>query len=305
MLVRSVSASSLTLRRAPALRSLARSFFGGASSDASPVPLGPGEILLCNGGTSTSRTYLSTSIAAFFLSVNVGVAFFLDGLVPDSSLHPALLGGVCAASVAALATARATSRALVRAAVLEADGAHLRVYPYGLLTRPGAPVSIPIRLMRESESPSRTADAEAVHAHVCHGAEGALSRSTLCFDKPLGASARVPRAPGSGLVFDARGLTLPSIPLGAADDAAFRTYALLVWILRGNVVGDMTRVIAGDWSLEDMALELSGARAGGAAVRAALFAQTRAYWKKAVDKDGRTYYYNELDWRVSWTEPTA
>jgi len=307
---------------APApLRALSTSvlFAGDAPARASPppVPVGPGEVLVSSGGASTLRTYMASWSLSLLVSLgsasHVALRAALD---PEFALFSPLHGGLAAASGLVLYLAASTSRCLVRAAVLEASGAHLRVYPYGALFRPGAPVRVPVRLLAESDGATARADTEALYARVRAGASGRLSAQALVFDKHLRESALVPRGAGSGLAWTPRGLAphcappppAPDAPPRArADAAAFRTYALLAWLLQGHAVADPARLAAGDWTLEGMTAEL-GARAGAAhaspAARAAAAAAARAHWRRAHDaQTGRDYWFDELTWETTWAEP--
>ena len=303
-------------RRAPAraarrlLSSLGGGLAGGDASSvffsaAAPVALAPGEVLVAENGASTLRTYVVSWVASFFFSLNLGVAVSLEALLPVEPLSPLVKAAAGVLAVGAVAMSRAQSRCLVRAAVLEADGARLRVYPYGAFFRPGAPVSIPLPLLRESEAPRAAADADAVYAAVLAGARGAPSRAHLVFDKPPAA----PRGGGSGLAFSERGLAAgasSALPATPAAAAAFKRFVLLVWLLRGNAVADMPRLRAGDWEAESISEQLGarGAGAAGAAPARAAAALRRAYWRRATDAaTGREYWYDELTWDTSFSPP--
>jgi hypothetical protein len=300
------------------LRSHARAFSSPGPHDhvigsaPSPVPLADGEILLCNGGASTLRTYMANWVAAFFFSANLGVMASIDALVPVASLSPMLKAGVVGVAGLAVFSARATSRCLVRAAVLEADGAHLRVYTYGAFFRPGKPISIPVRLLKESSSPRAASDTEVLYVNIKSGIKGNLSSAYLGFDKPYRECSILPRVAGNGLAWTDKGLAPHTIPVSAgesasarelSDVAAFRNYALLVWILQGNVVVDVKRLLEGDWDLENMTAQLSARGAVGAEARAAAQRVALATWRECTDDKGRKYFYDELTWETSWHSP--
>lgn len=159
---------------------------------------------------------------------------------------------------------------------------------------------------------------------------GLQSRDRLCrlvlppsiSTAPRAGELPIPSGPGSKLSFTSLGLAphcLPAAfaataaaaaasaaapappPLDSATEAAFRRYALLVWVLQGNSIENMQRLLSDDWQLESMAVQLKDAPAGHSSR-----ARNAAYWRTAVDPaSGRTYYYHELTWQVSWYAPSV
>ena len=291
--------------------------FGGLPS---PVPLNRGEVLVNWGGASTLRTYMANWVAAFFFTINLGVMASIDSLIPIMVLTTPVKAAVVSIASVAVYSATITSRCLVRAAVLEADGAHLRIYTYGPFFRPAAPVRVPLKLIGESEAVRAGTDTEALYACIRAGAKGTMSRAHLVFDKPFRECAALPHTPGSGLAWSERGLAAHSIPppspppptggdsdgqRAALDVAAFRNYVLLVWLLQGNVVVDTRRLIADDWDLENMVHQLGAKGAVGAEARMLAAKAATATWRAVKDEAGRDYYYNVLTWETSWNPPSA
>ena len=285
----------------------------------SPVPLSRGEILVNGGGASTLRSYMASWVGAFFFSINVGIMASIDAIIPITMSMP-LKVGLCLLSPIAVISASVTARCLVRAAVLEADGAHLRVYPYGAFFKPGRPVRVPLKLISISEAPRTVTDTEVLYACIKDGLKGKVSASHLIFDKPFRECNFLPHVPGSGLAWTEKGLAghsilapLPPSTSGSVNEqrggggeggiAAFRNYALLVWLLQGNVVIDTKRLLTNDWDLENMSTQLSGKGAVGIEARANATRASNATWKCVKDNNGRTYWYNELTWETAWYAP--
>jgi hypothetical protein len=283
----------------------------------SPVPLSRGEILVNGGGASTLRSYMANWVGAFFFSINVGIMASIDAIIPITMSMP-LKAGLCLLSPIAVISAAVTARCLVRAAVLEADGAHLRVYPYGAFFKPGRPVRVPLKLISISEAQRSVTDTEVLYACIKGGLKGKVPSANLIFDKPFRECNFLPHLPGSGLAWTEKGLAGHSIPSpstsveseqrgggGEGGIAAFRNYALLVWLLQGNVVIDTKRLLTNDWDLENMNTQLSGKGTVGIEARANATRASNATWKCVKDNSGRMYWYNELTWETSWYAPAS
>ena len=179
----------------------------------SPVPVGPGEVLLYTSGASTrstvTRSWIGTLATVPYLLVVKTVEFFTPDL-------PVLLNSTWTTMFGALALgstmiALSTTRACMRAAVLTADGQSLRLYPYGSVVGwgVGSPVSVPIKLLQEnSEFASAKRDPNAIFVQVrSNGPDSPWSKSHLVFDvPPTSLVAREEGITGSGLMFTPRGL---------------------------------------------------------------------------------------------------
>jgi hypothetical protein len=270
------------------------------------VPLGPGEVLLHNSGSSTRRTVLVSWLGASTCSLYVAAAKSAEWLSAGPELlsptWTAFFGGVAAIT---LLLARSTSRSCVRHAVLTSDGAHLRVYPYGTFgLGAGKPVSIPIPLLSlNTEFTEKKKDTEGLHVRVKD------SRANLIFDKPEGLG--LPRVAGPGLEVDEDGVRsikataavagMPALPvadaLGLMDKRArsdFRRYAALLHVLDGNVVNP-SAVASLDFPVDKMRGALRARDDRGA----------KSLWKTAKDDKGREYWYHETTWQTQWFPPMA
>lgn len=254
-------------------------------------------------------------------------------------------------AVGSTMVALSTTRACMKAAVLTADGQCLRLYPYGSLGGWGfgTPVTVPIKLLGENAAFALAKrDPDAIFVRVRSAGPGSpWSKSHLVFDiPPSNIVAREPGVSGSGLIFTPKGVapesasrlfqsppsssspssiatTTPAlsspthlIPLHTpADRLAQRTYALFAWVLQGNTVGDMGRVVSGDWSLERMGQQLGEGAVGGRGSKGALVASQASQWRVAKVGEGgereggssgggqEVYYYNYLTWETSWEPP--
>ena len=310
-------------------RALARAFFSTASPpslgvlNTQSIPLRAGEVLLsasshANKAAATRSWMMCAAPCAYVGTVKCIDVFqgFTDGL-PLMTLPWTLLMAGAAAFTTFVSFG--TLRSMARAVVLTADGQSLRVYPFSLtpfsLRGLGAPVTVPIRLLREAADFGTKKDATAedlIYVKVRHdGVRGEkLSPIAFCVEKPPRAELALPPVRGSGLSFTARGLSPTSVPLDLAatslralpmarsDHEAFRSYALLAWVLNGNPVMDMARLRSGDWQLESMAAQL------GAADRATLHEVGLGRWREVLDKGtGRPYYYCAETWDVAWGPP--
>ena len=118
----------------------------------SPVPIGPGEMLLYTSGSSTrstvTRSWIGTLATVPYLIVTKTVEFFTPDLPPLlNSTWTTLFGALALGSTM---IALSTTRACMRAAVLTADGQNLRLYPYGSVVGwgTGSPVTVPIKLLQ-------------------------------------------------------------------------------------------------------------------------------------------------------------
>jgi hypothetical protein len=288
---------------------------GGPSAPgaAPPVPLARGEVLLYSSGPSTQRTVFLAWVGAATCTLYLGAVKAAELASPGvgALLSPAWTAVFGLVSVVTVQLARATGSCCVRHAVLERDGAHLRVYPYGALgLGAGAPVVLPIALLSLNEGfAERRKDAEALHVKVKESA------AHLIFDKPA-ALYGIAALPGSGLAFDAKSGAAALLPshatAAAADDAAapasdaaaaarkeaLRRYAVLVNVLGGHTV-DAARVADGAFELARLRADL---RPTGAAAAAA----ARSLWKTAVDPATQAaYYYHEATWQTQWTRPNT
>ena len=299
-------------------------------STTTPVPLLPGEVLLAtsgnHSGSAATRSWMFSVGPCAYVSVVKGIDVVQglnDGL---PLLSPGWTALMCGAALFSSVVCYGTMRAMVRAVVLAADGQSLRIHPFSLvpfnLQGLGAPVTVPIRLLREnSDVHGKREGAEAnIFVKVRHGGTrggaggggggGALSATDFCVEKPPKWELALPPVRGSGLAFTERGLAPSSVPadLGASaaralpmarsDHEAFRRYAVLAWVLNGNPVMDMARLRSGDWQLESMATQL------GTADRATLQDIGLGRWRDAVDKrTGRAYFYDVESWEVAWEPP--
>jgi hypothetical protein len=280
---------------------------------AAKVPVGPGETLLYTAGAGTKRTITlswaaSLTASGYFVAVKAA-ELWNPALQLLNATWTAVFGAV---GVLTVGLAVSTSRCCVRAAVLCADGAHVRVYPYGVFmgVGMGAPVTVPIKLLRENSSfKAAKKDSDAMYVQVKE------SKAHLIWDKPTGVP--LPKGPGSGLTWTAKGVEVPATsapaatsavtPTGGlylmtpADRAAFRRYALLAHILNGNTV-HMPSVLSDSWELERMKEQLDPARQLNPRQ---LRQEELRYWKSAVDKKtGQEYWYHELTWNRQWLPPT-
>ena len=283
---------------------------------APPVPLGEGEVLLYSGGASTQRTVFLSWVGAATCTLYLGAVKAAEVASPalGALLSPAWTAVFAAVSLVTVQLARATSSCCVRHAVLERDGAHLRLYPYGALgLGVGREVVVPVPLLSLNEGfAERRKDAEALHVKVKNSA------AHLIFDKPAGLYA-VAALPGSGLAFDAKSgaaALLPSHSTAAAvDDAALavvagdaatnaaadaaadrvealRRYAVLVHVLHGNCV-DAARVADGGFELARLRHDLRPPAAAA-----------RSLWKSVkIEETGATYYFHEATWQTQWEQP--
>jgi hypothetical protein len=309
-------------RALPFIRgALSRPFTAVPLPNPAGVPLGPGEVLLGTSGAANqaaaTRSWMYSVGPCVYVSVVKGIDVVQglnDGL---PLLSPAWTAVMCGAAFFTSLVTYGTMRALARAVVLTADGQSLRVYPFSLipfnLKGLSAPVTVPVRLLRENADVSgkRQGAEDTIFVKVRHGGvRGAsFSATDFCVEKPSRAELVLPPVKGSGLAFTERGLSPASVPLdltsGAralpmarSDHAAFRTYAVLAWVLNGNPVMDMARLRSGDWQLEAMAAQL------GAADRATLHDIGLARWRRATDKKtGRPYFYCTESWEVAWEPP--
>ena len=286
-----------------------------ASGGASPVPLAAGETLLHSSGPSTQRTVFFAWVGAATCSLYLGAVKAAELASPDlgALLSPAWTAVFALTSLVTVQLARATGSCCVKHAVLERDGARLRVYPYGALgLGVGAPVSLPVALLSLNEGfAERRKDSEALHVKVKESA------AHLIFDKPAALYA-IAAKPGSGLAFDAKSGAVSLLPshatAAATDDAAappdaapedaaaaarreeLRRYAVLVHVLHGNAV-DASRVADG-------AFELSRLRGDLRPSGAVAVAGARSLWKTAVDPaSGATYHYHDATWQRQWEAP--
>ena len=297
----------------------------------SPVPLGPGEVLLSVGGESTRRTVMHGWLGAAVIDGYVLLVRAIEATTPGVALlSPAWNLAFTGIVIAATALAVASSRCSARVVILAAGGHHIRVYPYGSWGGwgVGAPVTLPIKLLAEGGAGGKDKDALYVRIRVGGLPNGTLSRVPLVIDKPV-ALPRARLAPGSGLLFTPSGLapeslsiagdalgvaaTAPSspLPVGGAhplvpvDTETFRRYVLLAWVVQGHPVLQMQRLLSGHWELRSMATQLGGVEtSGSAAARAASAAGAQAiHWRRATDERGRQYFYNELSWHTQWHAP--
>ena len=291
------------------------------AANAQSIPLLPGEVLLSasshTNNTAALRSWMSCIAPLAYISTVKGIDAYqaMEGGLPLLSFN-----WTCVMAALALGTtlfSRGTLRSMVRALVLTADGQSVRVYPFSLVPFHvrglGAPVTIPVRLLRENAdfgaSKKKAAEADdCVYVRVRQGgARGeAWSSSHLCVEKPPRSALDLPAARGSGLTFTPRGLAPSStpvdftpgggaarggLPLARSDMAAFREYAVLAWVLKGNPVVNMARLRAGDWELEAMAAQLGGGD------RALLHAVDMGKWREAVDAaSGRSYFWCAETW---------
>ena len=265
-----------------------------------PVPLAPGEVLLSSGGPSTRKSVLFSWLGAGVISGYCGIVRAVEAASPGVALLSPAWTMVCAGVAAATAAlAVATCRASARAVVLTADGHHVRVHPYGSLFGwgHGAPVTVPVKLLRETSGPN-SKDREALYVRIRAGAGGALSRVPFVVDKPVGLP-RALDAPGACVTFTPAGLDAESrARVGSgAPEHELRRYALLVWVLQGNAVANMPRLLSGQWDLSDMTTQLAAPPAGA---KLAL-----VHWRAAKDDAGRTYFYDQLTWHTQWQPPNG
>jgi len=314
--------------RFSALRSPARPLRRALSSAAADapsargIPLQAGEVLLSTSShanqNAATRSWMYCIGPCAYVSVVKGIDVVQglnDGL---PLLSPAWTAVMASAALFTSVVTYGTMRSMARAVVLTADGQSLRIYPFSLIpfnfSGLGAPVTVPIRLLRENADVSAKRDgAEAsIFVKVRHGGVkgDAWSGGDFCVEKPPRAELVLPPVRGSGLAFTERGLSPSSVPadlvasparalpLARSDHEAFRRYAVLAWVLNGNPVMDMARLRSGDWQLESMAAQL------GAADRATLQEIGLARWRQAADeKTGRPYFYCAESWEVAWEPP--
>lgn len=289
---------------------------------APPVPVAQDELLIYSHGAATRRNIVQSAFGSAVISLYVlgvkAVEYAKPELALLNSTWTTVFAGVAAASVGFAVIA---ARAGVKYAVLTADGAHLRLYPYGSFfgVGTGKPVTVPIKLLRENPDFRGAKKAsDAVFVTVSAGLYGAPSRAHLVFDKPVGLP--LAKGPGSALSWTKRGLAPESLPgnvTGAADNKTvdalglkmtsqerddFRKYALLMHIVQGNPV-EMDAVRSDDWELGNMKEQLDPTRnKTSKQLRADEIAK---YWKSAKAEDGSTYWYHELTWDTRWSAPTV
>lgn len=306
-------------------RSVRRAFSAApVPSNAPAVPLLRGEVLLStsssNSRAAATRSWMFSVGPCAYVSVVKGIDIVQginDGL---PLLSPGWTALMCGAAMFSSVVSYGTMRAMARAVVLTADGQSLRIHPFSVapfnLHGLGAPVTVPIRLLRENADVHGKRDGAEANIFVkvrrggTRGGGGELSATDFCVEKPPKWELALPPVRGSGLVFTERGLSPSSVPadLGASasralpmarsDHEAFRKYAVLAWVLNGNPVMDMARLRSGDWQLESMAAQL------GAADRATLQDIGLGRWREAADKKtGRAYFYDAESWEVAWEPP--
>ena len=273
------------------------------TNNISPIPLQPCETLLYSSGPSTQRTvflaWVGAATCSLYLVAVKGAELAYMGTETASLelLSPAWTAVFASISLITTQLARATSSCCIRYAVLEKDGARLRLYPYGTLGfGSGKPVSVPIALLSLNEDFAvRRKDPEALHVKVKD------SKAHLIFDKPNLLS--ISKSPGSGLIFEKSGSVtlLPShggnreTPLSKSENDQLRKYAVLVQVLSGNLV-NASIVNKDSYELETFKqnLKLSTNEEEVAA---------RSLWKSAQDANGKTYYFNEVTWLRQWAPP--
>lgn len=307
----------------------------------SGVEVKPGEVVVFRGNGAGKTGAVVKYFVAMTTTLFTGVSLMAERLFPvEQVLQTADMATLSAKAVqlnpwlekALIFTSGFTwlmavsqAKGTVSAAVLTADGRHLRVYPYGALfaSGVGSPVVVPIKCLRihvDSEAKKVASDAlfvrTAAYPEASPGASGEsmrLSSVALNFDKPKDVG-EVAKVNGPALVYDARGLAAvqltPGETLAAEPEAlrsaldesqriALRRYALLGWLLGGREV-DPSRVQSGDWDLRHMAedLDVDGGKSAKERASSAL-----AYWRKARGAGGDDYWYHALDGRVQWEEP--
>lgn len=272
-----------------------------------------GDVFMHSAGGSTQRTVLTSWLGATTCTMYITAVKAAEWLTDmEPLLSPFWTSVFAGVAIVTSTLAQATTRCCVKYAVLTADGAHLKVYPYGMLGfGAGKPVSIPIPLIKFNQAfTEQKKDADALHVKVKD------SKAHLIFDKPvhLGLS----KVAGPGVVFDNNGVTtvaLPSaVPISpAADKAAvasagtgvdalglldkqiredFKRYAALVHVLNGNTV-NAAKIKSGEFQLEKMKNQLKPS--GDAA---------RSMWRSATDAaSGKQYWYHELTWQTQWAPP--
>jgi hypothetical protein len=273
------------------------------TNNISPIPLQPGETLLYSSGPSTQRTvflaWVGAATCSLYLVAVKGAELAYMGTETASLelLSPAWTAVFASISLITTQLARATSSCCIRYAVLEKDGARLRLYPYGTLGfGSGKPVTVPIALLSLNEDFAvRRKDPEALHVKVKE------SKAHLIFDKPNLLS--ISKSPGTGLVIEKSGSVtlLPShggnreTPLSKSENDQLRKYAVLVQVLSGNLV-NASIVNKNSYELETFKqnLKLSTNEEELAA---------RSLWKSALDTNGKTYYFNEVTWLRQWAPP--
>ncbi len=279
------------------------------------MPVGEGETLLYTGGGTTKRSVLTSWAGTGLLWVYIATVKTAEALDPAVTL----LGPTATLLFASFGLitslmAVGTTRCMVRYGVLTADGAHLRVYPYGTVVGIGAgtPVEVPLALLRENVRSK--GDKAALYVNV----KGSIA--SLVFDKPT--HLPISDGPGSQLTFNGRGVVLqkgglpkgwgPPAPgaaapapasvfgLSAGDKTDLRRYAVLVHALSDGVEAlDAGAVAAGEWELDACVEQLRRP----AAPRAKAI-QDLALWRKAIDgSTGREYWWHEISWIASWAEP--
>lgn len=305
-----------------------------STTASSAVPVHRGELLLYQalpGGTSRralSALWLGSGVIWVYFAAAAGLAAVAPlpaAATAASAWASAATAAVGAGAVASAALSAAASAGRLRAAVLCADGSHVRLYAFSRAgaMRPGPAVTLPVRSCSLG-APTTARDAAPALALSLGGAETAL-----ILDKPAGAPLGVDTTPGTGLVWSAEGLAGIAVP-GAAGGgiitpsafaaaypsaiAALRDYALLSRTLGGAPVVDMAAAREGRWELETMHSQLGGV--GGAALATAASAphssggQLRAvgelaYWRRARAPSGRDFWWHTLTWATRWDEPTV
>jgi hypothetical protein len=303
------SSSSSSSSSASSSSSVVEEYLSSSSSSSSsktstsPVPLTSGETLLYSSGPSTQRTvflaWVGAATCSLYLVAVKGaeLAYMGTETAGLELLSPSWTAVFAGISLVTVQLARATSSCCIRHAVLEQDGARLRLYPYGTLGfGSGTPVKIPIQLMSLNEDFSiRRKDPEALHVKIKE------SKAHLIFDKPNLLS--VSKSPGAGLSMDKSGAVslLPShggngeAPLTPIETDQLKKYAVLVQVLSGNMVNAST-VNKGAYELNTFKqnMKMTSSDEEQAA---------RSLWKSAVDANGNAYYYNEVTWLRQWAAP--